>query len=233
MFWMEIQLNQSLLEKLPKIKVGINHYTKITVDTSPQMLKGRLQLFQEQIHFDLLDRAVTDVPGIAEWREIWKTLGANPSRYRHSAEALLRRIAKQNYIQPVHSAVDLNTFFSLQYEIPVGIYDINTIHGNCEVNIGNKDTTYDGLNGRTNTLENIIVLRDEETAFGSPYVDSKRTAVTPDTIEAIQVFFLKPSMEEQEAFELLEAAGKMFTTLSGGYHKTYLLHREQKIIHLQ
>ena len=39
----------------------------------------------------------------------------------------MRRIAKQNYLKPFHLAVDLNNFFSLQYEIPIGIYDAEKI----------------------------------------------------------------------------------------------------------
>ena len=85
-------------------------------------------------------------------------------------------IAKQNYLTPFHSAVDLNNFFSLQYEIPVGIYDVDKIKGNVTLSVGNKDSGYDGLNGRFNSLENIITLSDDEGPFGSPYVDSARTS---------------------------------------------------------
>ena len=52
------------------------------------MLKGRLQLFQESIYFELEDKKVIDVPGIEEWRHVFKKTGKDPNRYRHSAEAL-------------------------------------------------------------------------------------------------------------------------------------------------
>ena len=45
---MTLKLNRSeSFRYIPTFKVGINYYTKITVSESPQMLKGRLQLFQE------------------------------------------------------------------------------------------------------------------------------------------------------------------------------------------
>ena len=158
---------------------------------------------------------------------MWKSFGANPSRHRHSTEALMRRIAKQNYLSPFHSAVDLNNFFSLQYGIPVGIYDAAKINGDITVSLGNEETGYEGLNGRFNTLENILVLSDDVGPFGSPYVDSKRTAVTEDTTDAIHVFFLRPSMESTEAHELTTAAGKMFVDISGGESQSYVLHEGQ------
>ncbi len=224
---MKFEIDPILFDTVPSLKLGINHYTKITVSESPQMLKGRLQLFQEHLFFDLEDKAVTDFPGIQEWREVWKSFGANPGRYRHSTEALMRRIAKQKYLAPFHSAVDLNNFFSLQYVIPVGIYDITAIEGDVTLKKGNETMAYEGLNGRLNTLENILTLSDSLGGFGSPYVDSKRTAVTESTTEAIHVFFLRPSMPAEEAIELTSSAGKMFTDLNGGESHTSILHSGQ------
>lgn len=227
---LKLSLDPALLEIMPTFKLGLNHYTKITVSESPQMLKGRLQLFQEHLFFDLEDKPVTDFPGVKEWREVWKAFGANPSRYRHSTEALMRRIAKQNYLAPFHSAVDLNTFFSLQYEIPIGIYDADKIKGNVTLSIGSSDSGYDGLNGRFNSLTNIPMLLDDEGPFGSPYIDSARTAVTEETTHAIHVFFLRPSMTITEATELTYAAGNMFTEISGGDVHPYVLHDNQPSI---
>lgn len=227
---MKIELNANLLETIPELKIGINHYTKLTVSESPQMLKGRMQLFQEQLFFELEDKSLNDFQGIREWREIWKTLGADPNRYRHSVEALFRRIKKQNYIQPFHSAVDLNNFFSLQYEIPAGIYDFTNIVGDIHVTTGTENDGYEGLNGRFNSLENIVLLKDDYSPFGSPFVDSIRTAVTEETIEALHIFYLRPSMDAKEALELTTACANMFTSISGGDSLSYILHNEQSSI---
>ena len=37
---------------------------------------------------------------------------------------------------------------------------------------GNRESGYDGLNGRFNSLKNILILSDDEGPFGSPFVDS-------------------------------------------------------------
>lgn len=227
---LKFDLDSTLFETVPNLKVGINYYTKTTVSESPQMVKGRLQLFQEQLFFDLDETPVAEFPGIKEWREVWKLFGASASRHRHSTEALMRKIAKQNYLEPFHSAVDLNNFFSLQYEIPVGIYDADKVNGNITLSLGSKDTGYDGLNGRFNSLSNILVLSDETGPFGSPYVDSARTAVTEETTDAFQVFFLRPSMDPAEALELITAAGKMFTGVSGGDVQSYVCYKGHSTI---
>ena len=175
--------------------------------------------------FDLEDKEVSSVQGVKEWRELWKKLGSDPGRYRPSNEALLRRIRKQNYLSPVNSVIDLNTFFSLEYEIPVGIYDASNIQGDIHMVLGNADTSYIGLNGRDNRLEGILALIDQHGPFGSPYVDSTRTAVHEQTTEAYQFFFLRPSMEITEAKQMLAAAGKMFTQVNGGEFFSILLNK--------
>lgn len=220
---MKITIDENLFQQVPGLKLGIIHYTKITVSESPQMLKGRLQLFQEQLYFELDKKQLTDFQGVKEWRETWKLFGADPNRYRPSVEALYRRVKKQNYLQTVHTAVDLNTFFSLQYEIPAGIYDLNKIVGDVHLTVGEEDEGYDGLNGRFNSLNRILQLKDDYSPFGSPYVDSIRTAVTEETTEALHVLFIRPSMATEEALQLTTACGNMFTSISGGEASCYVV----------
>lgn len=220
---MEVSLQPSLSTQHPELKIGIIHYTKIVVAESPQMIKGRMQLYQENLYLEMKETPVTERAGIAEWRKLWKKLGADPNRYRHAAESLMRRVSKQNYLTPFHSGVDLNNFFSLQFEIPVGIYDVAHIQGNVEIALGDEETGFEGLNGRFNFLNNILYSRDEEGAFGSPFVDSKRTAVTENTTEALHIFYLRPSLSNEEAEKLLTSAGRMFNQIHGGDYTTALL----------
>lgn len=228
-----IEMDQKLLTDMPDLKMGINYYTKITVEESPQMLKGRLQLFQEQLFFEMEDKPLADYVGIKEWRSVWKSLGVDPNRYRPSVEALMRRVKKQNYIQPFHSAVDLNNFFSLQYEIPVGIYDFEKTIGNVRISVGSEEDGYEGLNGRFNSLSGILLLQDDYSPFGSPFVDSIRTAVTQETTSALQVFCIRPSMSAAEALELTTACANMFTSISGGESQSFVLHDDEHVITIE
>jgi DNA/RNA-binding domain of Phe-tRNA-synthetase-like protein len=230
---MQISIDEKLFQLLPDLKLGIIHYTKITVSESPQMLKGRLQLFQEQLFFELDTKPLTDFPGIKEWREAWKVFGADPNRYRPSAEALFRRIKKQNYLQSVHTAVDLNTFFSLQYEIPAGIYNLAKVVGDVQLTLGGEDDGYEGLNGRFNSMNHILQVKDDYSPFGSPYVDSVRTAVTEVTTDALHILFIRPSMDKEEATRLTNACANMFTSISGGDADGYLLDRENPSVNLK
>ena len=187
---MEITFLLILTDKIPQFKAGIITYNNIEVGPSPQMVKGRLQLFQESLFFDLEEKEFTDFKGIKEWREIFKVVGTDPSRYRPSVEALYRRIKKQNYLPSVHSAIDLNNFFSLLFEVPIGIYDSKSSWRCNRLQLGETGDEYIGLNGRINSMENMITSVDQTGPFGSPFVDSERTKVTEETKKHYKSFTL-------------------------------------------
>ncbi|WP_404461336.1 B3/4 domain-containing protein [Sutcliffiella horikoshii] len=205
-------------------KFGIIFYKDITVGSSPQMLKGRIRLFQESLHLDLEDKDMKDIPGVAEWRSVFKETGTDPSRYRPSVEALYRRIKKGQFLEPFNSAVDLNNFFSMKYEIPLGIYDADKITGDVRISVGDETAGYEGLNGREIKLSNMLYTSDEAGPFGSPFVDSRRTAVSEEsTTSALHVVYFKPSMETGECEEMLAAISEMFLQVHGGTSEYWVL----------
>lgn len=211
---------------IPQFKLGIIHYHDIVVDRSPQMLRGRLAFFAENLKFELETSTPAQDRNIKEWRQVIKTLGSDPSKYRHSAEALLRRVKKGQSIPNVNSAVDITNFFSLQYRIPFGIYDHHALSGPIIVRIGTDKDSYEALNGRIYNFKNKLLANDEQGPFGSPFVDSVRTKVTGITTESLQIIYLCPSTNFTDADAMLTAIANMFTQIHGGEAKIQLLHKQ-------
>ncbi|OCS86031.1 B3/B4 domain-containing protein [Caryophanon latum] len=220
---MNVSIHSTISHIIPNVQIGVIAYKNITISDSPQMIKGRTQLYQENLFLEMQDAPLTTRPGIAEWRTLWKALGGDPNRYRHSAESLLRRVAKANYVTSVNSGVDLNNFFSMNYEIPIGLYDASKISGDITVTLGTADDTYEALNGRIVSLTNIPHTKDAIGSFGSPYVDSARTAITEQTTNALHIFYLRPSLSVDENMKLLNAAGNMFTQINGGTYNALVV----------
>lgn len=212
----KLTIDNSISQISPSFKIGVIIYNDIVINESPQMLKGRLRFFQETLMVELESKPLVDYQGIKEWRELFKLFNTDPNRYRPSHEALYRRIKKGSFLPLVHSGADLNNFFSLQYVIPFGLYDLKEINGEIKIRVGQKDELYEGLNGRDNQLMNKLVSSDSIGPFGSPIVDSVRTKVTTNTTSALQLVYLRPSMEKQECEQLVKAAADMFTHVHGG-----------------
>ncbi|WP_071458999.1 B3/B4 domain-containing protein [Bacillus massilinigeriensis] len=213
---MEVTLLKELSGLLPGFSVGVITFSGVQIGPSPQMLKGRLRLFQESLYFDLEGKKVTELEGIGEWRSAFKLAGRDPNRSRHSAEALYRRVQKGEFLPSVHSAVDLNNFFSLQYQVPIGVYDLDKIKGDVTIRIGMDGEVYEGLNGRENSLKGLILSSDESDPFGSPYVDSKRTAVTEDSENILSIIYHRPSLPLEEKRKMTASLMEMFLQIHGG-----------------
>ncbi|MCK7605366.1 phenylalanine--tRNA ligase beta subunit-related protein [Anoxybacillus geothermalis] len=216
-------VSEQLKQRLPSAKFGIIRYRHIDIGDSPQMLKGRLELFQESIYIELQEKPIADIPELAEWRRTFKQIGTDPSRYRPSSESLYRRIQKKNFLPSIHSAVDVNNFFSLYYKIPLGIYDLDRIEGTVTITIGTEQDEYIALNGRSVNFADKLVSKDERGPFGSPIVDSERTAVTRETKNALQIVYFLPSMSEDAARRQLQAIQTMFVQIHGGEADAQLL----------
>lgn len=218
-----LTISPEIYKLFPQFKLGVVQYDHIVVGDSPQMLRGRFELFQENTKLEFESKSPSDDPAIKEWRSIVKQCGADPSKYRHSAEALLRRVKKGNSIHTVNSAVDLTNLFSLQYKIPFGIYDLEKIIGPITLKIGTENEKYEALNGRIYNMSNKVVLCDQNSAFGSPFVDSNRTMVTKETKKALHIIYICPSMKRDEAQQLVSAVAEMFFQLHGGNVNVQLL----------
>ncbi|MFJ9498180.1 B3/B4 domain-containing protein [Brevibacillus centrosporus] len=222
---MKVQLDATVSERLPRLSLGILHYSGASVSDSPKMLQGRINYFVEGLRLEHDVSKLTDIEGIREWRAAFKQAGIDPSRYRPSSEALLRRLLQGNAFFWINSAVDINNFFSVHHALPFGIYDQDQLVGDVVFRIGRADDIYEGLNGREVNMEGKLLLADENGAFGSPIVDSKRTSVTESSRNLMQVIFFHEQVSAQKQDEILGSVGRMFTEINGGeVTSSYLLH---------
>ena len=57
---------------------------------------------------------INTIPQITAMRSVYKALGKDPSRYRGSAEALLRRVLSGKGLYQINSVVDINNLVSLE-----------------------------------------------------------------------------------------------------------------------
>ncbi len=129
------------------------------------------------------------VPQIAAMRSAYKALGKDPSRYRGSAEALLRRVLSGKGLYQINSAVDINNLVSLESLNPAGMYDLERTTPPIELRIGAAGESYKGIGKDLINIESLPVFADVASPFGSPTSDSERAMVTLQTRKVLMVVF--------------------------------------------
>jgi DNA/RNA-binding domain of Phe-tRNA-synthetase-like protein len=126
---------------------------------------------------------------IAAMRSAYKALGKDPSRYRGSAEALLRRVLSGKGLYQINSVVDINNVVSLESLNPAGTYDLEKITPPIELRVGAAGESYKGIGKDLINIESLPVFADAVGPFGSPTSDSERAMVSLETKKILMVVF--------------------------------------------
>src|SRR3989338_9118996 len=68
-------------------------------------------------------------PNLAAWRRVFKSFGADPTKTRSSAEALIRRLQKGDELPRINAIVDCYNAISAKHACPVGGQDAARVAG--------------------------------------------------------------------------------------------------------
>lgn len=202
-----ITIGQEIKEKCPKLRLGC---IQCTVQISPQSkeLAEFIALESQRIQQELKVEGISKIATIQASRKAYKALGKDPSRYRLSAEALLRRVIKGKGFYQINNLVDTLNLVSIQTGYSIGGYDLDKIEGDICLGIGAADEPYQAIGRGELNIANLPVFRDQQGAFGSPTSDSMRTMVSNQTKRFLMFFF---DFDAQPDFEAqLKAAVALF-----------------------
>jgi len=126
-------------------------------------------------------------PAIRASRMAYRRCGKDPSRYRLSSEALMRRVVKGHQLYRINNVVDLINLISLKSGMSIGGYDVDKISGSVIFDLGMKNEPYDAIGRGELNITSLPVFRDAISPFGSPTSDSVRTSVTGNTKRFLMV----------------------------------------------
>jgi DNA/RNA-binding domain of Phe-tRNA-synthetase-like protein len=152
----------------------------------------------------------TEHPTVAAIRKLFRAAGTDPTRYRPSSEALLRRVLKGDDLPAIHPLVDLNNLLSLHLLVPCCVIDADRLEPPLELRVGRAGERMDSMRGPFG-LEGKPLLADTLGPFGTPITDSERVMVREGTGTVWLVAYLpeEGTIEgdpDEVAAELLAAA---------------------------
>jgi DNA/RNA-binding domain of Phe-tRNA-synthetase-like protein len=128
-------------------------------------------------------------PTVAAVRGLFRAAGCDPTRYRPSSEALLRRVLKGEDLPAIHPLVDLNNCLSAILAVPSCVAEEGSFTPPLVLRAGRAGESYESLRGPFN-LEGKPLLADADGPFSSPITDSRRVKVTDDTRRVWMVAYL-------------------------------------------
>jgi DNA/RNA-binding domain of Phe-tRNA-synthetase-like protein len=182
----DVSINPQILAAAPGLVLGCLQATVVT-EPGGDTLWTEMQRAAEATAADPAEPSSR--PPIAATREMYRRLGKEPSRYRGSPEALVRRARSGKELYRIHNVVDVVNLVSLRTLLPIGLYDAAEVRPPVVLRRGVAGEAYDGIGKEALNLDGLPVLSDAEGPFGSPTSDSRRTMVTAATREVFAVIF--------------------------------------------
>jgi DNA/RNA-binding domain of Phe-tRNA-synthetase-like protein len=183
-----VSINPELKRALPELALGCVS-ARVSVQQHSEPLWVEINQCLGRLAAALQPDQINTNPQVAAMRAAYKSLGKDPSRYRGSAEALLRRVLSGKGLYQVNTVVDINNLVSLESLLPAGSYDLSRVVAPIELRIGAPGESYKGIGKDQINIENLPVFVDANGPFGSPTSDSERAMIRPESKEIVMVIF--------------------------------------------
>lgn len=136
-------------------------------------------------------------PPVAAMRKLFRAAGTDPTRYRPSSEALVRRLLKGDDVPSILPLVDLNNCLSARLVVPCCVMAAGTFEGPFVLRPGEEDESYESLRGPFR-LGGRPLLVDSLGPCDTPITGSQRVKVTQETTHCTLVAYLPAEVYEIE-----------------------------------
>ncbi len=180
-----IAIDPELKRACPQLALGYVRGTVVVGESSDDLvdeLTARARELSAQ-------PAVIESAELAAVRQGYKNLGKDPSRYRGSAEALIRRLLSGKELYFINNVVEVNNLISLESLCPVGSYDLGNVAEPIVFRIGRPGESYKGIGKGLINIAELPVFCDRDGPFGSPTSDSERAMITGNTARILTAIF--------------------------------------------
>jgi DNA/RNA-binding domain of Phe-tRNA-synthetase-like protein len=213
---MQLQLDDSLRNRIAGVTFGMVTIQGVTVSERNDRLWSHIETLSQRLASEFTLERLAGNAHIAAVRGLQKSFGFDPTRYRPSSEALLRRVLKGQGLHQVNSAVDVNNLCSLEWLLPMCIYDLRNVKGRARVRIGEPGEQYPGIGRQMFQAENKVIIADESGIMGSTVSDSERTKVTTATTDILLAIYAPPSLDPRMVERYAALAGQRMVEFNGG-----------------
>jgi len=181
-----ISIDQQLKKVVPKLVLGVV-FTSVRVTKNSSSLWREINKRVKEISSEITMESLYNIPQIRALRDAYKAIGKDPSRYRGSQEALVRRILQGKGLYQINTVVDINNLVSLETLHSVGSYDVDNLNPPVVFRIGKPKESYRGIGKEIINVTDLPLFADETGPFGSPTSDSERAMITLNTKKAMIV----------------------------------------------
>ena len=227
---MKFIIEKEIFERFPGFNVGIivvkglnNHGRDLEILD----LLGEVEIF---ISSNFTQENIGQHQNIASWRKAFTAFGKEPVHYHTSVERLIRHILRHASIEQQNKLIDICSYLSLKYLIPIAFDDLDKIFGGIVLGFANGNESFVGEEaGRiVRAAKNEIVYKDslQVLSRGWNWKRNYFTKVTRDTINAIIYVEGLPPVQYDEVQAVINELIEMIDTYCQGEIGYHILNKD-------
>jgi len=194
--------------ELPGVRLGVVEADDVRVRPADAGLAQLMDGVCEQKRREFTLESLADAEPVRAVRAMFRGWGMDPSKYRPSSEALLRRVIQGKGLYRVSNVVDIGNVGSVETGWPYGCYDRERVQAPIAFRHGGAGERYEAVGKRVWHLEGRPVLADAEGPFGSPISDSTRSMVTESTRQILVIIYAPSSAPGPLLAEAMKRLGE-------------------------
>ena len=201
--------------EIPDVQLGVLEAEQVRVTPAGEELAREMDAACERLRSELSVEQVAELNSIRGVRAMFRAWGVDPSRYRPSAEALLRRVMQGKGLYRISNVVDISNLGSIESGWPYGTYNRAAMEPPVALRLGQAGEKYEGIGKQTWHLDRRPVLADRQGPFGSPISDSVRTMITDSATELLTVIYAPASGSRAALEQALERLARRLERFAG------------------
>ena len=187
----KIKVSEEIRQRCPEF-VGAAVFADVQNSNHSDALWMEIEAFLDDYRKQYTADSIKQMPAIEATREAYRRCGKDPSRYRPSGEALIRRTLKGHELYQVSTLVDLINLASIAYGYSIGGFDADKIvlpplsstndeNEGIVLGIGREGEPYEGIGRGPLNIAGLPVYRDALGGIGTPTSDHERTKLSLET----------------------------------------------------
>ena len=228
---MKVIVEKKILEKFPKLNIGIVIAKGIDNSGDDEKIYHLLDEIQDLIKLNIVPESLARHPLISNWRSAYSEFGSKPSKYNSSVEALLKSVLKGRKIPRISKIVDLYNYLSLKHLVPMGADDLDKIDGDIKLKFatGKEKFTPLGKNTADNPDKGEVIYKDDKKVLCRRWNwrecdESKITNDTKDLVIYIEGLF---PVEEKKVEEICKETIELIKMFCNGKLTYHILNKKR------
>ena len=207
---MNIEFSTIIKQKIPGLKLGLLEAKNVEIRKKSDIVATQYTELETFIKNKFTENPPSSDETVSKVRRMYRRIGWEPTQYRPSSEAMIRRFLKDKGLYNINNFVDLGNVASTKYHLPMGLYDSDKIEGDLIVDVGMENERYEGISKQLIHATGKLILRDETGIFGNPTADSKRTSLNETTKNVLALFFTPPEVDNLYLNETLKFLEELY-----------------------